>query len=344
MALHETESRTQVVMSKNDDYIDMEVNLSSSSSSSPSSTFFSFAVTSSPPHNREFEFQMCSSAVASGESNTSPADELFYKGQLLPLHLPPRLKMVQKLLLASSSSSSVVSAATNTPVSPRAAVSSPRRFSSSEIEVSGSDEQCYFEISTELKRFIENNNENLGNSWSKKIKHSSITQKLKASRAYIRGLFTKPGCSSDSSEIHSKFKLENIKTSKSSKLKNPFAKTESGNNNNNPQLMMIHRRSFSGVIQRQQHSPAKCSSSSSSSSSSASSSLSSSFSFGSNGSLDLQTLMRSSNASSEIDNSIEGAIEHCKQSFTNRIKSNVGESELSSSRTSVSTSGDLERE
>ncbi|KFK36638.1 hypothetical protein AALP_AA4G150800 [Arabis alpina] len=285
-------------MSKDDDYIDMELNLSSSSN------FISFAVTSSPPHNREFEFQMCSSAVASSES---PADELFYKGQLLPLHLPPRLKMVQKLLLASSST--VSATATNTPVSvsvsPRAAVSSPRRFSSSEIEVSGQDEQCYFEISTELKRYIENNN--IGNSWS---------------------------CS-DSSEIH------NIKASKSSKLKNPFTKTES----TNPQLL-IHRRSFSGVIQRQQqqqHSQAKCSSSSSSSSSSASS-LSSSFSFGSNGSLDLQTLMRSSNASSEIDNSIEGAIEHCKQSFTTRFKSNVSESEQSSSRTSVSTCGDLEKE
>ncbi|KFK36637.1 hypothetical protein AALP_AA4G150800 [Arabis alpina] len=312
-------------MSKDDDYIDMELNLSSSSN------FISFAVTSSPPHNREFEFQMCSSAVASSES---PADELFYKGQLLPLHLPPRLKMVQKLLLASSST--VSATATNTPVSvsvsPRAAVSSPRRFSSSEIEVSGQDEQCYFEISTELKRYIENNN--IGNSWSKKIKHSSISQKLKASRAYIKGLFSKPGCS-DSSEIH------NIKASKSSKLKNPFTKTES----TNPQLL-IHRRSFSGVIQRQQqqqHSQAKCSSSSSSSSSSASS-LSSSFSFGSNGSLDLQTLMRSSNASSEIDNSIEGAIEHCKQSFTTRFKSNVSESEQSSSRTSVSTCGDLEKE
>ncbi|KAF8101848.1 hypothetical protein N665_0201s0161 [Sinapis alba] len=320
MDLHGTESRTQV-LSNDEDYIDMEVNLSSSSS-----RFISFAVNSSPPHHsREFEFQMCSSAVASGESTTSPADELFYKGQLLPLHLPPRLQMVQKLL----ASSTVI----DTPISPRAAASSPRRFSSSEIEVSGQEEHCYIEISTELKRFIDSN---VGNSWSKKIKQSSITQKLKASRAYIRSLFSRPGCS-DSSEIHPKFKSQTLKNSKSSKKKNPFAKTESLSSTNPPPL--IHRRSFSGVIQR--HSPAKCSSSSSSSSSSASS-LSSSFSFGSNGSLDLQTLMRSSNASSEIDNSIEGAIEHCKQSFTAR-KSNVGESELSSSRTSVSTCGDIEK-
>lgn len=320
MDLHESESRTHVMSNDGDDgYIDLEVNLSSSSSSSscPSSSFFSFPVISSPPQSREFEFQMCSSAVASGESTTSPADELFYKGQLLPLHLPPRLKMVQKLLLASSSS-----AATETPSSTRAVVSSPRRFSSCEI---GQDDQCLFEISTELKRFIENNENHLGNnSWSKKIKQSSITQKLKASRAYIRALFSKPGCS-DSSEINPRFKIE---PSKIPRKKNPFVNSE------NPQL--IHRRSFSGVIQR--HSQAKCSTSSSSSSSA--SSLSSSFSFGSNGSLDLQTLMRSSNAS---DNSIEGAIEHCKQSFTTR-KSNVAESELCSSRTSVSTCGDLDKD
>ncbi|EOA27513.1 hypothetical protein CARUB_v10023653mg [Capsella rubella] len=320
MDLHESESRTHVMSNDGDDgYIDLEVNLSSSSSSCPSSSFFSFNVTSSPPQSREFEFQMCSSAVAPGESTTSPADELFYKGQLLPLHLPPRLKMVQKLLLASSSSAAD---ATDTPISPRAAVSSPRRFSSSEI---GQDEQCYFEISTELKRFIENNENHPGNSWSKKIKQSSITQKLKASRAYIRALFSKPGCS-DSSEINPRFKTE---PSKTSRKKNPFVNSENTH--------LFHRRSFSGVIQR--HSQAKCSTSSSSSSSA--SSLSSSFSFGSNGSLDLQTLMRNSNAS---DNSIEGAIEHCKQSFTTRRKSNVAESELCSSRTSVSTCGDLEKD
>ncbi|KAG2332600.1 hypothetical protein Bca4012_017838 [Brassica carinata] len=278
-----------------DDYIDMEINLSSS----PSSSFISFDVTSSPPQSREFEFQMCSSAVSSGESTTSPADDLFYKGQLLPLHLPPRLQMVQKLLASSSI------AAKDTPTSPRAAAFLPGRFSSSEIEVRSQDE---------LKRFIESN---VNLEKSKKIKQSSITQKLKASRAYIRSLFSKPGCS-DSSEI---------KNSKSSKNKNPLGKQDQSS-------PLSHRRSFSGVIQK--HSPAKCSSSLSSSSRS---SLSSSFSFGSNGSLDLQTLMRSSNASSEVDNSIEGAIKHCKQSFTTR-KSNVAESELSSSRTSVSTCGD----
>uniref|UniRef100_A0A0E0KXW5 Uncharacterized protein n=1 Tax=Oryza punctata TaxID=4537 RepID=A0A0E0KXW5_ORYPU len=45
---------------------------------------------------REFEFH--SSATVVSKAFASPADELFYKGNLLPLHLPPRLQLVQKLL------------------------------------------------------------------------------------------------------------------------------------------------------------------------------------------------------------------------------------------------------
>jgi hypothetical protein len=55
---------------------------------------------------QEFEFSMSAAASSSTEreapsSGMSSADELFFKGQLLPLHLPPRLRMVQRL--ASSS-------------------------------------------------------------------------------------------------------------------------------------------------------------------------------------------------------------------------------------------------
>ncbi|KAK4731064.1 hypothetical protein R3W88_024052 [Solanum pinnatisectum] len=69
-----------------EDYIDMEVTSSSSCSS--------------PQISREFEFQMASISINDKEAatTTSPADELFYRGKLLPLHLPPRLEMVQKLL------------------------------------------------------------------------------------------------------------------------------------------------------------------------------------------------------------------------------------------------------
>ncbi|XP_059306970.1 probable membrane-associated kinase regulator 4 [Lycium ferocissimum] len=75
-----------------EDYIDMEVTSSSSSSSSPQIS-------------REFEFQMSSVSINDKDTTTttttSPADELFYRGKLLPLHLPPRLEMVQKLLQTS---------------------------------------------------------------------------------------------------------------------------------------------------------------------------------------------------------------------------------------------------
>jgi len=52
---------------------------------------------SSAPAAREFEF-MSAPLDQWGEPLASPADELFYKGKLLPLHLPPRIQMVEELL------------------------------------------------------------------------------------------------------------------------------------------------------------------------------------------------------------------------------------------------------
>ncbi|KAJ4833766.1 hypothetical protein Tsubulata_012643 [Turnera subulata] len=63
----------------------------SHSFSSSSSSDFEFTISLSP---RKSTTALC------------PADELFYKGQLLPLHLSPRISMVRTLLLASSSTSS----------------------------------------------------------------------------------------------------------------------------------------------------------------------------------------------------------------------------------------------
>ncbi|WVZ95956.1 hypothetical protein U9M48_041656 [Paspalum notatum var. saurae] len=71
-----------------DDYIDMDL--------TP-------AATPVPPSSPRFEFR---SAAGDGDdcrteaaaAFASPADELFYKGKLLPLHLPPRLQLVQRLL------------------------------------------------------------------------------------------------------------------------------------------------------------------------------------------------------------------------------------------------------
>ncbi|KAK8918309.1 putative membrane-associated kinase regulator 1 [Platanthera zijinensis] len=54
----------------------------------------------------DFEFTICHSpSWKHPPSSLCPADELFYKGQLLPLHLSPRLSMVRTLLASSSTSS-----------------------------------------------------------------------------------------------------------------------------------------------------------------------------------------------------------------------------------------------
>ncbi|KAL9686902.1 hypothetical protein QQ045_031295 [Rhodiola kirilowii] len=66
----------------------------------PSSPSRSFSSSSSS----DFEFTICSSPP--NKSSSCPADDLFYKGKLLPLHLSPRISMVRTLLLASSSISS----------------------------------------------------------------------------------------------------------------------------------------------------------------------------------------------------------------------------------------------
>ncbi|KAJ7954911.1 putative Membrane-associated kinase regulator-like protein [Quillaja saponaria] len=75
----------------------------------PSSPSHSFSSSSSS----DFEFTI---SISPRKSSTAlcPADELFYKGQLLPLHLSPRISMVRSLLLSSSSTSSSSSTATNT--------------------------------------------------------------------------------------------------------------------------------------------------------------------------------------------------------------------------------------
>lgn len=66
----------------------------------PPSPSHSFSSSSSS----DFEFTI---SVSPRKSSTTlcPADELFYKGQLLPLHLSPRLSMVRTLLASSSTSS-----------------------------------------------------------------------------------------------------------------------------------------------------------------------------------------------------------------------------------------------
>ncbi|XP_008783770.1 probable membrane-associated kinase regulator 4 [Phoenix dactylifera] len=327
-----------------EEYIDMDVS---------SAAFWCYNVTS-PPHSREFEFQM--SAPLEREPITSPADELFYKGKLLPLHLPPRLQMVQKLLRSSNlpaygenlesfeegfitTNNNNTKTATTTPfescnVSPAASC-----YVSGELDA----EDYYFDCSAELVQ------SHPKKSWSKKLKfirQSSLSLKLKASKAYFKSLFTKSGCSDE------KCAVPEVKECSSGYLKsgkrNPSGQIRRERNAavRNHAATTIksldgekmkeedccrHRRSFSGAIKR--HSSTKSSSVSSSGSSSNSSSFSSVNSSGLHGAA---MLKRSSSVNSDMENSIQGAIAYCKKSqqlvSARKSVSDVGFCSLTASR------------
>ncbi|XP_010667606.2 probable membrane-associated kinase regulator 1 [Beta vulgaris subsp. vulgaris] len=79
-----------------------KIEIKNRSKTLPSSPTHSLSSSSS---SSDFEFRTSISPRKSS-ATLCPADELFYKGQLLPLHLSPRISMVRTLLLASSSTSS----------------------------------------------------------------------------------------------------------------------------------------------------------------------------------------------------------------------------------------------
>ncbi|XP_044509585.1 probable membrane-associated kinase regulator 4 [Mangifera indica] len=301
-----------------DDYIDMEV--------SSYCNFFSNSVAmNSPPHPREFEFQM-SSACLEREPSTSPADELFYKGKLLPLHLPPRLQMVEKLL--ENTKVAFDQDLYNTPLA--TALTTPTTastpFESCNISPSDSCQvgrelnlnEYFFEYSDEVSGFIGENQEKSWTKMLKLIKHSTIGSKLKASRAYFKSLFSRSGCSNESCTAARSVSSEG-RVSKADECLNNYVnvakKTPSGVLRRRTEKEKItedtancHRRSFSMVIKQQSTNKSSSSSSSSGSSSSSSSNDSTRFNR-------LQFLKRSSSsAHSELENSIQGAIAHCKQS------------------------------
>ncbi|KAJ0983946.1 hypothetical protein J5N97_002302 [Dioscorea zingiberensis] len=157
-----------------EDYIDMDI----------SSTTFICYTLSSPPHSRDFEFHMSSSTSLDRNPITSPADELFYKGKLLPLHLPPRLKMVQTLL-----ENNIINNNNNNNTPFQSCNISP----STSCYVSGElNPNDYFsdECSVSLVQSTQKK------SWSKKlklIKHSSLS--------YLKSLFSKSRCSDESTAV-----------------------------------------------------------------------------------------------------------------------------------------------
>ena len=325
---------------EDEDYIDMEV--------SSYSNFLCHSI-SSPPHPREFEFHMSSSSLER-EISTSPADELFYKGKLLPLHLPPRLQMVETLLHNTNSAfhdkadtfrdfySTPLTTTANTPTTTSTPFESCNISPSESCRVSGelNPDEYFLEYSTDMSSFSSDNQKK---SWMKKfklIKQSSFSLKLKASRAYLKSLFGKPGCSDESSVAP----VRTIEEGSGSKAKESLCKyqmsTTSNTTSSNKEKINddggLHRRSFSGAFKR--HLTVLSSSSLSSSGSSSSSSSSNA-----NGPHEFQFLKRSSSANSEFEGSIQGAIAHCKQSQQLfRSRKAVGEAgfcTLSASRIAV---------
>ncbi|KAI8031539.1 putative membrane-associated kinase regulator 4 [Camellia lanceoleosa] len=338
-----------------EDYIDMEV--------SSNSNFFYQSI-SSPPHPREFEFQMFSSS-SERETTTSPADELFYKGKLLPLHLPPRLQMVEKLLQNSVSYnhkntddgfeehfSTPLTTTTYTTPTANTPFESCNISPSESCQVSRelNPDEYFFQYSTEVSGFI---GDNPKKSWTRKlklIKQSTIGSKLKASRDYLKSLFSKSGCSDESCAAAPR-NLDEGSVSKTkeyvkmAKKTTPFGQihTERYQMPNTTATRSFnkekfaadtgarHRRSFSGAIKR--FSTTKSSSSSSSSSGSSSSSSSSN----SNWFHDSHFLKRSSSSVGlDIENSIQGAIAHCKRSqqefHSRKTVNEIGFCSLSASR------------
>ncbi|KAL2323882.1 hypothetical protein Fmac_022940 [Flemingia macrophylla] len=332
-----------------DDYIDMEVN--------SFSNFFCH----SHPQPREFEFQM-SSIVQEKEPTTSPADELFYKGKLLPLHLPPRLQMVEKILQNSTSpfdkENDVFEEFYSTPLA--TTYTTPiagTPFESCNISPSDScqvsrelnpEEYYNFDYPADSRGFVV---ENQKKSWTKKLKQSSLGSKLKASRAYLKSWFGKSGCSYETYATSTKVADEGS-ISKAREIlnkhvqvvkKNPYGQIHRDRYQSTNSVMRSykektsddrsnqHRRSFSVGI--------KLLSGNKSSSSSMCGSTSFSFSNKSYGCQARQLLKRCSSANSEIENSIQGAIAHCKKSqqmfSSKKNASEVGLYSMSASRTSV---------
>ncbi|KAJ9539988.1 hypothetical protein OSB04_026494 [Centaurea solstitialis] len=277
-----------------EEYIDMEV-----------SAFKSLFYHS---NSSEFEFQMFSSSSDRELTTTSPADELFYKGKLLPLHLPPRLQMVEKIL--QDKNMDTFDEFFSTPLATSAYATPLAHTPLGSCNVSPLS-SC--QVSRELNPedyFLDSTSENPKKSWTKKLnltKQSSIGSKLKASRDYLKSFF---GKSSGSEESRSKMGRTSGK--KKEKL--------DGNPNG-----LRHRRSFSVAIKRFSTTNASSGSSSFSNSSN------------SNGSNELRVHHRSiTTGGNDIENQIQSAIAHCKRSqqqlHSRKTISDMGFCSLAASR------------
>ncbi|OAY72152.1 putative membrane-associated kinase regulator 4 [Ananas comosus] len=240
------------------------------------------------------------------ETTTSPADELFYKGNLLPLHLPPRLQMVQQLLNNTQTTNSAAEENIDT--------TTTTTITTTSVNVETNPED-YLECSA---RLIQSNPKR---SWSKKLKlirQTHLGTKIKASRDYIKSLFTKPSSSNDDN-VYTKEGRK--KDSLSQILQERYLVTETSATTLKSRIDreklteedMGHRKSFSGIIKWRLTTKSSSSSSASSSCSSSFSSSSSSLGGNLSGLNQIRMLKRSNSVNSEGESSIQGAIAYCKK-------------------------------
>ncbi|KAJ3699441.1 hypothetical protein LUZ61_003146 [Rhynchospora tenuis] len=262
-----------------EDFIDIDPNSAFMSMKSPSRR-----------DSREFEFKLSANPQEKC-SFDSPADELFYKGVLLPLHFHPRIQAIQQVLSHESNS-----------------------------RLSGQEEEKFQEESISTCYHASLGNEYVTmpgqcgakNRWSKKFKSvstSSLCSKLKASRTYLKSLFAKPTISND--QCRASRPKDNIIGKNISSLVNSIEKEKLMEEDE-----LVHRKSFSSATKLGLST--RSDSLYSNSSSSSSSSNSSFSSLNSNGFYITLTqppvLRRSSSVNSEMERSIKGAINYCKKS------------------------------
>ncbi|EPS67499.1 hypothetical protein M569_07277 [Genlisea aurea] len=305
-----------------DDYIDMELNSSSS-----------------PPQKKEFDFKTAfitrSSKKEEEALNCCPADELFYKGKLLPLLLHPRRIMVQNLLFPGerdaddyynlstmppplrSCSTAPGTRTRSTPLGSADISPSESRRVSCELVVPADDR--FFRWSSELMRNNDEKKLKKQRPWLlKKFKRYTLGQKVRNSKAYLKSLFAKYAAAAAARPkgIAVDGEAEKEEDGTASKKNKPGYHPATTISSILRSHAEIHRRSFSGAVKRRPL--PKPSSSSSCCSSSSSSSLSSSSSSSVNnprgGSTERSLLLRRSNSAGEIENAIEAAIAHCKRS------------------------------
>jgi hypothetical protein len=319
-----------------EDYIDMDL---------------TSAAAATAPGEFEFDFHMSGPLGGDGarweqEPLASPADELFYKGKLLPLHLPPRIQMVEELLDGrvvvggAGRRQLAISTAPATPYDSCTASPANSCYASGELNV----EEYFQEYAARLADAAEAACEK--KPWSRKLRFMrqlNLGLKLKASKAYIKTIFAaKPASSGDDDDKDAILGA----TRETKELshgghhhhrawrRNPFGQMRSnrciassqsgggaagggggrgsvGGGKHKERDHGGHRRSFSSVIVRystsNKTSPAPQSSSCSSSSSVRTSSES-------DGGAAAPALRRSSSASSEVENPIQGLIAYCKRS------------------------------